>query len=124
MSGFIRARTDEPFSGSSGPGRGKLPDEVMAARPNPLGLPDDLRSALDSLGSCIAGSAEDYGQYYRNSWIYGIILGWDCEEDHEHDDICGGENAMRELAARHRWSDEDVARLRFYRRAFAQAMGR
>lgn len=123
MADLIRASSDEPFSASSGPRGGKTPHEVMAGKPNPLGLPLDLRAALDSLVSCVAGSAADFSQYYRDSWLYGIILGWDCGEDHEHDDTCGGDAPMLEVAARHRWDGATVERLRGYRRAYAEAMG-
>ena len=116
---MIRAHTDEPFSAASGPSGGRTLREVVADKPNSLGLPDDLREALYSLGSTVACSATDFGQYYRDSWLYGIVCGWDCEEDHEHGDTCDA--AMREVATRHRWTGADLERLRRYRRAFAAA---
>jgi hypothetical protein len=92
-------------------------------------LPDDLRAALDSLSTCVAGSATDFSTYRRDAWLYGIILGWDCEDAwddpaHEHDDICGGDAPMRAVAARHGWDDAAVARLRRYRLAYATAEGK
>jgi len=94
-------------------------------------MPDDpldgLRAALESLGSCVATHPNDWGQYSLDAWLYGIVVGWDCEDgrddpDHEHDDICAN-GAMRELAARHCWSSDEVSRLRQYRDAFAAALG-
>jgi hypothetical protein len=123
MGEWVRANTDQPFSAAQMPVGGKTLREVIAAEPNPLGLPDDLREALASLGSTVACSATDFAQYYRDSWLYGIICGWGCEEGHEHDGICGGDGAMREVAARHRWSEAEVERLRRYRRAYAAALG-
>ena len=123
MSGLRRANSDEPFTAISGNHQRATPDDVMAGKPNPLGLPEDLRAALYSLGSCIAGSPADFSLHYRDSWLYGITLGWGCEDDHEHDDICGGDGAMDQVSARHGWSEADVERLRRYRRAFAAALG-
>ena len=123
MAEWVRANTDEPFSAAQMAVGGKTLSQVVAAKPNPLGLPHDLREALYSLGSTIACSATDFAQYYRDSWLYGIVCGWGCEEDHEHDDICGGDGAMDQVSARHGWSEADVERLRRYRRAFAAALG-
>jgi hypothetical protein len=100
--------SDQPFTFAT-------PD-VM--RHGPAGDRGDLSDALRSLANCIAGSAADFGKYHRDAWVYGIVLGWDREEDHQHDDICGGDAPMREMAARHGWDDAEVTRLRQYRRAF------
>lgn len=81
----------------------------------------DLRAALHSITSRICSSARDYGQYETDAWIYGIAVGWDCEEDHGHDGICGGTGAMDELVADHGWDEAAVARLRSLRKAYAAA---
>lgn len=112
--------SDQPFTAAS-PGFG----EALRNRDEP----DPLKGALSSLASCIAGHPADFGKYHRDSWLYGIVLGWDCEDrwkdpGHECDDICGGDAAMREQAARHDWDDAEVARLRRYRLAYATAEGR
>jgi hypothetical protein len=88
----------------------------------------DLRAALGSLGSCLAFHSRDWGEHPRDAWIYGIAIGWDCEDgrddpDHEHDDICGGAGGMLEMAGRHGWTDDEVARLRSYREAVAAELG-
>jgi hypothetical protein len=83
--------------------------------------PDGIRAALSSITSRITSSAMDYGDYEPNAWVYGIAVGWDCEEDHDHDDICGGTAAMEELSASFGWDDDAVARLRSLRKAYAAA---
>lgn len=54
---------------------------------------------FESIAACIAFSPHDWGENHRNAWIYGIVLGWDGD-------------SMDEQARRHRWSPDDVARLR------------
>jgi hypothetical protein len=69
----------------------------------------DLYAALDSAKSTIAFSSQDWAASRDFAWLYGILLGWD-------GDPAGGDvdqdNAMALLAARHGWTDEDVALLR------------
>jgi hypothetical protein len=84
---------------------------------------EDLRVALRSITSRITTSARDFSAYETDAWVYGIAVGWDCEEDHDHDDICGGTAAMADLVARHGWDETAVARLRAHRRAYAAATG-
>lgn len=106
------ARPDEPFTATTG---------TVRARPEPT-----LANALSSLAMSYAGDPRDWGVYYRDAWTYGIVCGWECEDDdpaHEHDDICGGDAAMREAAGTHRWRDEDVAWLRAARAAYREAEG-
>jgi hypothetical protein len=83
----------------------------------------DLVTALRSIASRITTSAMDYADYEPNAWVYGIAVGWDCEEDHEHDDLCGGTAAMEELTARFGWDEAAVTRLRDLRKAYAAAVG-
>lgn len=83
---------------------------------------------LRSVGGMIATSARDWGQYRVDTWLWGLFVGWDCEQDHgpggEHDDICGGrDDVLGELAARHGWTDSDVALLRSHRRAVRELQG-
>jgi hypothetical protein len=84
---------------------------------------EDLRAALNSIKSRITTSAMDFSDYEPNAWVYGIAVGWDCEEDHEHDDLCGGTAAMEELTARFDWDEAAVTRLRDLRKAYAAAVG-
>lgn len=83
---------------------------------------ENLRDALRSITSRMTTSAMDFGDYEPNAWVYGIAVGWDCEEDHDHDDICGGTGAMAELVEHFGWDAAVVARLRSYRSAYAAAV--
>lgn len=89
-------------------------------------VPDaDLREALISVRSCITTSARDASEYRVDAWLYAILVGWGCEGDREdpghiHDDICGGDAAMREVAERHGWSPATVDRARLLRKVVAE----
>lgn len=80
-----------------------------------------LRAALQSITSAIVFHAGDWGLWPREAWIYGIAVGWECEDDHEHDDICGGSDALTDMAEKHGWSAEAVTRLRALRRHYRAA---
>lgn len=80
---------------------------------------DAARAAVSSAGDAVAFSPRDWGVDHRDAWIYGILLGWSCEEDHEHDYVCGGDTALTEVAERHRWDVATVAKLREHRAALA-----
>lgn len=58
--------------------------------------------AFESIDKCLAFSSRDHGLYRGDAWVYGIVCGW------EH----GDSKAMDEMAARHGWDAESVARLR------------
>lgn len=65
---------------------------------------DDPREALRDL---LAFSSRDWGAVKGDAWLWGIVFGWDNEDD-EPDE----ESAMPELAKQHGWDEADVARLR------------
>jgi hypothetical protein len=76
-----------------------------------------LIEVFESLARVLTSSSRDWGEYWADAWLYGVLVGWGCEDAHGHDDVCGGDAAMRGMAAKHRWDDETVARLRRYREA-------
>jgi hypothetical protein len=80
-----------------------------------------LPEVFESLDRVLTTSSRDWGEYWADAWLYGVLVGWDCEERHEHDDVCGGDAAMRGLAQQHGWSEETVARLRRYRETVRRA---
>lgn len=84
------------------------PEEV------PIELPPISSSMADvdrSLTNCLALHARDWAQNSQDAWLWGIICGWDGP-------------AMRDVANKHRWSKEDVARLRGLRAAYVAAVRR
>jgi hypothetical protein len=58
-----------------------------------------------SIVTSIATHSRDYGNDPTDAWVYGIVCGWD---DGPDDDS----RAMIELAEKHGWTEDDVARLR------------
>jgi hypothetical protein len=78
-----------------------------------------VREALASLHRTMAHDPRDWALDERDAWLWGIVCGWECEEQHDHDVICGRDNALRQVAARHRWPNEAIDRLKTYRRAVA-----
>ncbi|GAA3718007.1 hypothetical protein [Streptomyces tremellae] len=75
----------------------------------------DLAPMFEGLYGLLVTSSREWGEYPVDAWLYAVLVGWDCETDHEHDDVCGGAAAMAEMAERHGWSDEAVAKARRYR---------
>ena len=61
---------------------------------------------LQAIGDTLAFAVDDWSGSRAKAWIYGIVLGWDSDDDDTE------EGAMGDLAERHGWSDEQVARLR------------
>ncbi|MEU1273032.1 hypothetical protein [Streptomyces sp. NPDC005799] len=74
---------------------------------------ETLAALFEGFGRLLATSSRDWGQYAPDAWLYAVILGWDCEET-EHDETCT-HGAMEEMAARHGWDAEAVAKARRYR---------
>lgn len=60
--------------------------------------------AIKAVHMCIVRHPRDWGADSRDAWIWGVIVGWDDE-------------SLVELAETHRWSSDDVARLRAMRAA-------
>lgn len=83
------------------------------------GVTDNLRDALNSVHRVIVHDSRDWGLTHRDAWLYAILIGWTCEEDHQHDDTCMGDDPLIETAVRHRWDATTVTRLRTYRAAIA-----
>lgn len=80
--------------------------------------PPPFPRMFEGLNTLMVTSSRDWSGYAPDAWLYGVFVGWDCEDEHEvHDDSCGGNAVMGELAAEHGWSEETVARLRRYRAA-------
>jgi len=70
-----------------------------------------IADVLDSVASLMAHAVRNWGQHARDAWLYGVFVGWACEDDHEHNWICGGNEALTEVAERHGWTARDVAEL-------------
>jgi len=86
-------------------------------------MTDDLAEALDSLNRLIVHSSRDWGLARADAWLYAVLVGWDCEENHEHDDVCENGEAIQEMAKQHKWLPGDIERVRRYREAVRAASG-
>jgi hypothetical protein len=78
-----------------------------------------VHDAVDSVRRAMVYDPRDWSQYKRDAWTYGVIVGWTCEDQHDHDDICGADDALNQVVRQHGWLPEDVARLKTYRAAIA-----
>lgn len=67
----------------------------------------DIREALESAHAVMVTSSRDMARYSEDAWHYGIIVGWG--------------DALPDVAAKHKWADADVERLRRMR-ATVEAM--
>jgi hypothetical protein len=76
-----------------------------------------LSAMFQGLENLLVTSSRDWGQYRVDAWLYAVLVGWDCEEDHQHNETCDDGAAMQEMQQMHGWSDEAVAKARRYRAA-------
>lgn len=67
-------------------------------------LPTDWRTSLHNL---LVFNVRDWGSYPDDAWLYGVVVGWDGP-------------SMVELAKKHGWSKETVARLRKLRASYVR----
>lgn len=73
-----------------------------------------LKDVASSLEGVLAQSPRDWSLSKYDAWIYGIVNGWDSSDP--------GEDAMSEVAARHRWDEATVQRLQELHAAFRKAV--
>jgi hypothetical protein len=90
-----------------------------AGESTPAATPGSLRAALNSVYRAMVHDPRDWAATKRDAWLYAILVGWTCEDDHAHDDLCMGDEPLIETAQRHGWDEETVTRLRAYRAAIA-----
>jgi uncharacterized protein YdcH (DUF465 family) len=77
----------------------------------------DLAAMFEGLERLIATSSRDWGTYRVDAWLWAVLVGWDCKKAHEHDGLCDDGGAMADMAERHGWDEETVAKARRYRAA-------
>ena len=69
-------------------------------------MPVKSTCPIDSLECCIAFGSKDWSLNHRDAWMYGIVFGWG--------------NAINEVAFKHGWDTDTVARLNLLRKQFAK----
>lgn len=77
--------------------------------------------ALTALADILATDSRDWARSRGDAWLYGILVGWDCEEDHDHElEACAG-GVLDEVADEHGWTPAHRSRLRELRQAIRDA---
>lgn len=71
---------------------------------------DALAHSLDAIHFTMATDSRDWSLDRRDARLYALLVGWECEEQHQHDEDCNG--ALDELAARFGWDPERIRELR------------
>lgn len=77
--------------------------------------PAELTDVLEWLRSAVVSSRRDYAYSSSDAWIFGVLVGWECEKAHEHGPTCRGESLINGLVKTHGWREDYVARLREHR---------
>lgn len=78
---------------------------------------------LAAMTRAMATNVRDWGTDRMDAFLWGVLLGWDCDEQHEHDEIDCSPGAMDEIAARHGWDTQQIERVRRFHRAVLAAAG-
>ncbi|MFJ7990350.1 hypothetical protein [Streptomyces sp. NPDC096351] len=78
-----------------------------------------VHNALLSLRTRIRHVDRDWGQNPTDAGIYALLIGWDCEQQHQHTGDCPA--ALTDIAEKYGWSGAVVKALRKHRAALAQA---
>lgn len=77
------------------------------------------RSVFEALDNIVAFWPGDWSSDERLAWLYGIIAGWDDEDDED----AKSDDTMSSVATRHKWDTEAVERLRKQRREYKALSG-
>ncbi|RSS37458.1 hypothetical protein [Streptomyces sp. WAC08241] len=78
-----------------------------------------VHNALLSLRHRVRHLDRDWAQNADDAAIYALLIGWDCEQQHQHTGDCPA--AMDGIAEKHRWHPGVVQALRRHRTALAKA---
>lgn len=78
---------------------------------------DAITETLGRAAAMMTSDSRDWSLDRSDVWLYGLLVDWGCEELHEHDEVCGGDGALCEVALQHAWSVDDVLRIRRFRAA-------
>jgi hypothetical protein len=84
----------------------------------------EVREALILCRDLLVTATRDTSVHRGDALMTAVLCGWDCEahladRTHQHDGNCAGNEVMEDLAIRHCWSPEWVAKLRRMRSAVA-----
>lgn len=71
---------------------------------------DTVHEAIEAVRRMMATNVRDWGEDRGDAFLWALFLGWDDEDNPD-------ESAMDEVAERHGWSADQVARLRRFHAA-------
>lgn len=73
-----------------------------------------VSSAIHDVRNHMRVDSRDWAADRHDAYLYGVLIGWGCQEqhDHDHDDDCGGDAALLEVASKHRWNEHRIAYVR------------
>lgn len=80
---------------------------------------DCVTEALKLCGNLISCHSRDWSEQNSDAILWGVLCGWECEEDHTHDDVCGGSAALEQVADRFQWKPERVDQIKRLRASVA-----
>jgi hypothetical protein len=80
-----------------------------------------VAGSLQALSTIVSLSSLDYAAAGDTAMLYGVVVGWGCEEAHDHDWLCGGDGALLDVCARHGLDLDQLRALRADYRARAAA---
>ncbi|MEU9014287.1 hypothetical protein AB0D12_31860 [Streptomyces sp. NPDC048479] len=75
--------------------------------------------ALWSLRFNMGTNSRDWAREPTDAWLYALLIGWDCEQQHEHGNDCKG--SLDEVAQAHGWSQQRTDLARKHRATLAKA---
>jgi hypothetical protein len=102
--------------------------QALTGRSTPVSVPavareNEFGEALEAMTRAMATNVRDWAADRMDAFLWAVLLGWDCDEQHEHDEDACSLGAMDEIAARHGWDDHQVERVRRFHRAVLAASG-
>ncbi|TXJ78610.1 hypothetical protein E2C11_16520 [Streptomyces lavendulae] len=75
----------------------------------------ELTEVLSWLSAAAASSRCDFLSDPSDAYIFGVLVGWQCDKDHEHGPGCRSEDVLKGVAKMHGWQEGRVERLREHR---------
>ena len=76
---------------------------------------DPRDNPFTALYDTIVFSSNDWGAAQDFAWIYGIVIGWEHNDDDDE-----GPTALDELRVQYKWTDSQVERLRKLHKQFEE----
>lgn len=90
---------------------GAIPAWCPSRTRPPRPIPPERTNALVALQRAMSFSSMDWASAKDLAFLYGIVNGWGCDENHEHDDICGGDDSLLSVAEKYQLDIDLLRRL-------------